>query len=100
MINLSLGGEDEAPVLRDAIQYAVSAGAFVAISAGNGGEDGNPVEYPAAYGAEINGAMAVGAVNTRPSARGVLDVPRLRGDLRARRGSSRTSSTSSRESRR
>ena len=63
VINLSLGGEEESPVLRDAIQYAVSAGAFVAISAGNSGNDGNPLDYPAAYGAEIDGAMAVGAVN-------------------------------------
>jgi serine protease len=49
--------------LRDAIAYAVSRGAFVAIAAGNSGDEGNPIEYPAAYAAEINGAMAVGAVN-------------------------------------
>jgi serine protease len=63
IINLSLGGEGSAPVLRDAIQYAVEKGAFVAIAAGNSGDDGNPTEYPAAYGGEINGAMTVGAVN-------------------------------------
>jgi serine protease len=65
VINMSLGGTGEAPVLRDAISYAVSKGAFVAISAGNSGDEDNPVEYPAAYGEEINGAMAVGAVNRR-----------------------------------
>jgi serine protease len=63
VINLSLGGEGAAPALRDAISYAVSRGAFVAIAAGNSGDDGNPQEYPAAYGAEIKGAMTVGAVN-------------------------------------
>jgi serine protease len=63
VINLSLGGPGPAPPLRDAIGYAVSRGAFVAIAAGNSGDEGNPVEYPAAYAAEINGAMAVGAVN-------------------------------------
>jgi serine protease len=63
VINLSLGGEGSAPAVRDAIQYAVEKGAFVAIAAGNSAEDGNPTEYPAAYGGEINGAMTVGAVN-------------------------------------
>jgi serine protease len=63
VINLSLGGEGSAPALRDAISYAVSRGAFVAIAAGNSGDGGNPEEYPAAYGAEIKGAMTVGAVN-------------------------------------
>lgn len=63
VINLSLGGPGPAPPLRDAIAYAVSRGAFVAIAAGNSGDEGNPIEYPAAYASEINGAMAVGAVN-------------------------------------
>lgn len=63
IINLSLGGEGAAPALRDAISYAVSRGAFVAIAAGNAGDEGNPQEYPAAYGSEIKGAMTVGAVN-------------------------------------
>jgi serine protease len=63
VINLSLGGEGAAPALRDAISYAVSRGAFVAIAAGNSGDEGNPQEFPAAYGADIKGAMTVGAVN-------------------------------------
>jgi serine protease len=63
VINLSLGGEGAAPALRDAISYAVSRGAFVAIAAGNAGDEGNPQEFPAAYGADIKGAMTVGAVN-------------------------------------
>lgn len=63
VINLSLGGPGEAPPLLDAIQYAVSRGAFVAIAAGNSADDGNPIEYPAGYGSQVNGAMTVGAVN-------------------------------------
>jgi serine protease len=63
IINLSLGGPGESPVLRDAISYAVGRGAFVAIAAGNDGDSGNPIEYPAAYAEQITGAMAVGAVN-------------------------------------
>lgn len=63
VINLSLGGRGPAPTIRDAIQYAGDRGAFVAIAAGNDGDKDNPIEYPAAYGAEIDGAMTVGAVD-------------------------------------
>ncbi len=63
VINLSLGGPGPIPTVRDAIAYAVGRGAFVAIAAGNNGDDGNPVEYPASYASGIDGAMAVGAVN-------------------------------------
>lgn len=63
VINMSLGGPGPSPIIAEAIQYAVEKGAFVAIAAGNSAEDGNPVNYPAAYGPEIPGAMTVGAVN-------------------------------------
>jgi serine protease len=63
VINLSLGGFGTAPAERDAIEYAVGKGAFVAIAAGNSGDSGNQVSYPAAYASDIAGAMAVGAVN-------------------------------------
>jgi serine protease len=62
VINISLGGSSEAPVVRDALQYAVSRGAFVAASMGNSYEAGNDVEYPAAYATSIAGMMSVGAV--------------------------------------
>jgi serine protease len=62
VINISIGGPGESPVLRDALNYAVGRGAFVSISIGNEFEDGNPVEYPAAYAAQIEGVMSVGAV--------------------------------------
>ena len=61
-INLSLGGPRQSPAQQDALQYAVGRGVFIAMSIGNEFEDGNPVEYPAAYAEQIEGAMSVGAV--------------------------------------
>ncbi|MEU6759688.1 type VII secretion-associated serine protease mycosin [Streptomyces sp. NPDC046685] len=65
VINLSLGddsdsahheaGEDEA------VQYALAKGVVVVASAGNGGESGDRVSYPAAY----PGVIAVTAVDRR-----------------------------------
>ena len=63
VINLSLGGPDESPVIDDAIRDAVDRGAFVAVAAGNEFEDGNPRGHPASSAAAIDGAMAVGAVD-------------------------------------
>jgi serine protease len=63
VINVSLGGDAPSPLLRDALTYAVSRGSFVAMPAGNAFEDGNPIEYPAAYAEQIAGAMTVGAVS-------------------------------------
>jgi serine protease len=62
VINMSLGGEAPSAAIREALTYAVGKGAFVSISVGNAYEEGNPVEYPAADAAGINGAVAVGAV--------------------------------------
>jgi serine protease len=63
VLNLSLGRTGApAPVLRDAIVYAVSRGAFVAVAAGNDFLRGNPIERPADVGPDIEGAVAVGAV--------------------------------------
>jgi serine protease len=63
VINLSIGGPDPSIAEREAIRYAVSRGAFVAISAGNEHDAGNPVSYPAAFAAEIDGAVSVAAVS-------------------------------------
>src|SRR5262245_39407840 len=62
VINLSLGGSQPSTIEREALNYAVSKGVFIAIAAGNEYEDGNPIEYPGAFAASINGAMVVGAV--------------------------------------
>jgi len=62
VLNLSLGGSEPDDTVRDALTYAVGKGAFVAIAMGNAYEEGNPVNYPAAYAAAIPGVMSVGAV--------------------------------------
>jgi serine protease len=62
IINMSLGAAGETPILRQAVQYAVQRGSFVAMPSGNGFEDGNQPEFPAAYAAQIDGAVEVAAV--------------------------------------
>ena len=62
VLNLSLGGTAPSQALKEALIYAVEKGAFISIAAGNEFEDGNPVSYPAADAATIDGAMSVGAV--------------------------------------
>ncbi|MGE3959455.1 MAG: S8 family serine peptidase [Vicinamibacterales bacterium] len=62
VINLSLGGPTPSLTLRDALRYATERGAVVAISMGNEFDEGNPTEYPAAYAAEMDGVISVGAV--------------------------------------
>ena len=62
VINVSIGGFNPQPGALDALNYAVSKGAFVAISAGNDFREGNRTSYPAFYGTQIEGVMAVAAV--------------------------------------
>src|SRR5207247_9108749 len=63
IINMSVGRDGPpAPVVEDAIKYAVGKGAFIAIAAGNGFEDGNPVEVGAESAARTKGAVSVAAV--------------------------------------
>jgi serine protease len=62
VINISLGGPNPSMALRDAIDYAVRRGAFVAIAMGNDFEDDNPIIYPAKYAELFQGAMSVAAV--------------------------------------
>ncbi|RKN12748.1 type VII secretion-associated serine protease mycosin [Streptomyces radicis] len=63
VINLSLGDDSESahpdPDEDAAVRYALSQGAVVVASAGNGGENGDPVSYPAGY----PGVIAVAAVD-------------------------------------
>ncbi|CAM5571724.1 type VII secretion-associated serine protease [Streptomyces spiroverticillatus] len=63
VINLSLGDDSESahPEAEEdaAVQYALKKGAVVVASAGNGGEKGDHISYPAAY----PGVIAVTAVN-------------------------------------
>lgn len=57
VVNMSFGGYEPNTAFDDAIKHAESKGAPVFISAGNEGEVGNPIEYPAYYG------RAVGALD-------------------------------------
>ncbi|WP_422396759.1 type VII secretion-associated serine protease mycosin [Streptomyces klenkii] len=63
VINLSLGDDSDTahpePQEDAAVQYALGKGAVVVASAGNGGEQGDHVSYPAAY----PGVIAVTAVD-------------------------------------
>jgi serine protease len=48
IVNLSMGGRETSQVERAAIRYAVARGVLLVAAAGNGGDAGNPVVYPAA----------------------------------------------------
>jgi serine protease len=62
-INMSFGRTGAAaPVIEDALRYAVSRDTFCVISAGNGGQTGNPIERIAEIAARVDGVVAVGAV--------------------------------------
>ncbi|MEY7850194.1 S8 family serine peptidase [Natrarchaeobius sp. A-rgal3] len=60
VVNLSLGGSDEAKVLEDAVAYAYERGVLVVAAAGNDGELGG-IDYPAGY----DECIAVGATDDR-----------------------------------
>lgn len=62
VITMSLGGPDDIPALRAAIQYAVSSGVLVVCAAGNEGDNSSDTDeyaYPAGY-PEV---VSVGAFN-------------------------------------
>ena len=72
VINMSLGGVLPSTPEEDAMRYAVERGVFIAIAAGNHavscddcppGIGPNPVEYPAKYAEDLEGAMAVAALD-------------------------------------
>jgi subtilisin family serine protease len=64
VINMSIGREGPpAPVIEDAIKYAVGKGVFIAIAGGNSFEDGNPTEVLAEIASRVQGAVSVAAVD-------------------------------------
>jgi thermitase len=63
VINMSLGGEDTADSLRDAVKYAHDKGVVVCAAAGN---DGPAVLYPAAYDAYVLAVAATDYNDVRP----------------------------------
>ena len=63
VLNMSIGRTGAAaPVVQEAVAYAVSRGAFVAAAAGNDFESGNQVERLAEFAPQIDGMVAVGAI--------------------------------------
>jgi serine protease len=63
VLNLSIGRTGPAaPVVQDAIAYAVSRGAFVSVAGGNEFRDGNEADRLAEFAPQINGMVAVSAV--------------------------------------
>ena len=63
VLNMSIGRTGPpAPVVQEAINYAVSRGAFVVVAAGNEFEEGNPVERLAEFAPSVNGMVAVAAI--------------------------------------
>ena len=64
VINMSIGRTGPpAPVVEDAIRYAVGKGVFIAIAAGNDFEDGNATGVIAEIANRVQGAVSVGAVD-------------------------------------
>lgn len=64
VLNMSIGRTGPpAPVVEDAIKYAVGKGAFVAIAAGNGFEDGNQTEVIAEIASRVSGAVSVAGLD-------------------------------------
>lgn len=84
IINMSLGGEFDDPVLGDAVAAAVNAGVLIVASAGNSGLDDQVPTFPAAY----PGVMAVaavgmdGALTTYSNAGTYISVAAPGGDFR------------------
>jgi subtilisin family serine protease len=59
VINLSFGGEDDDPLLDDAIRFAFRSGSLIVAAAGNDALSGNPPNFPAFY----PHVLTVGATN-------------------------------------
>ena len=73
VINLSFGGEDDDPLLDDAIRYAFRTGSLVVAAAGNEGLQGSPANYPAFY----PHVLTVGATNENNLVAGFSTVSRF-----------------------
>lgn len=93
VLNMSIGRTGAAaPVVQDAITYAVSRGAFVAVAAGNEFERGNPVERLAEFAPQIEGMVAVGAIG-RDRGRAFYSNTGIYVELAAPGGNSRVGGT-------
>ncbi|MCK5321179.1 S8 family peptidase [Candidatus Pacearchaeota archaeon] len=74
IISMSLGGDRQSSLIKEAIDYAVSEGVLVIAAAGNDGPRTGSIDYP---GANVN-VLAVGAIDSKEkvprwSSRGIND---------------------------
>ncbi|MEA1924822.1 MAG: S8 family peptidase [Candidatus Altiarchaeota archaeon] len=74
IISMSLGGDTQSPLIKDAIDYAVGNGVLVVAAAGNDGPADGSIDYP---GANVE-VIAVGAIDSMEtvsnwSSRGIND---------------------------
>jgi subtilisin family serine protease len=69
VINLSLGGPQLSTTERRALDNAFQRNALIVAAAGNDGDNGNPVDYPAAYVGGERGSPGIGlsVAATRPN---------------------------------
>jgi hypothetical protein len=82
VINLSLGTMGKSPLMEDALQKAVNAGAFVTMASGNGRlrlDNGSNFFSPGSYGRQIAGAMNVGATDATTG--GIFFISNLSSDF-------------------
>jgi serine protease len=63
VINLSIGSFAPNTATLESMEYAIGKGAFIAAAAGNEGDVGNSPVWPAAYAKDLDGAVAVAAVD-------------------------------------
>lgn len=73
VINMSLGGSDRSAMIEEAVDYAISKGVVVVVSAGNSGESG--MGYPGGLPQVISAAAAGWAQMFAAPARWREDVP-------------------------
>ena len=93
VLNMSIGRTGPpAPVVQEAIAYAVSRGAFVSVAAGNSFLNGNPVERLAEFAPQIEGMVSVGAIG-RDRARAFYSTTGPYVELTAPGGNSRVGGT-------
>jgi subtilisin family serine protease len=60
VINMSLGGPGSNSTFNTAVQYAINKGSIVIAAAGNDGDEGNEISYPASY----NNVVSVASINS------------------------------------
>jgi serine protease len=63
IINMSIGSVAENTATREAMEYAIGKGVFIVAAGGNSGDEDNAPFYPAVYATDLDGAMAVAAVD-------------------------------------